>query len=175
ERGPERKGGRSVGARFNDDAVATDLMRTPVEDDQLAVEVVHRAETKVAVAEQLGDRHHAVITTAHQVVEDRCLGDPAATGRPRDRRRRWERGPIREQKNRYGNAQCREQQNRDTNARESLVNIPTEHESDSYSSRGNNRPPRTALRSRSTVSRPIRFGRPTPVVWTRALTRCSWA
>jgi hypothetical protein len=93
--------------------------------------VVQRAEPEVAVAEQLGDRHHAFIPTDHQAVEDRYLGDPAATGRPRDRRRRWELGPIREQKNRDGNAQGREQKNRDTNARESLVNTPTEHVSDS--------------------------------------------
>src|SRR5262249_27393223 len=106
--------------------------------------------------------------------EDRHLGDPAATGRQWDRRRRWELAPIREQQNHSANAQGREQKNRDTNARESLVNTPTEHESDSWSRWGNNRPARTALRSRATVSHPIRIGRPTPDAWTPAPTRCSW-
>jgi hypothetical protein len=127
----DRKRGRSVRAHVNDHAVATDLIRTPIEDDQLTVEVVQRSEAEVAAAEQLGDRHHAAITTDHQVVEDRYLGDPAVTGRPRDRRRGWEPGPIREQKNRDANAQGRKHKNRDTNALESLGNTPADHEIDS--------------------------------------------
>jgi hypothetical protein len=40
-------------------------------------------------------------------------------------------GPTREHKNRDANAQGSEQKNRDNISRESLVFIPTEHESDS--------------------------------------------
>jgi hypothetical protein len=66
-------------------AIATGLIRTPVEDDQLAVEVVRRADAELAVPEQLRDRHPAAIPADQQGVDDRDLGDPAGTGRRRDR------------------------------------------------------------------------------------------
>src|SRR5262249_13452287 len=104
----------------NDDTVAADLIRTPVEHDQLAVEVVQRAEAEVAAAEQLGDRHHAAVTTDTWVIlprpDDRGTGGEDGT---------WDRPAGR--RSETPQAQARKQRNRDSQAQETLVTCPTTH------------------------------------------------
>lgn len=71
----DRKRSRAVGRHRDDRAVAAHLIRSPVEHDQLAVEVIERPNAKVAMAEQFGDRHHAIVMAGRKGVDDRDLGD----------------------------------------------------------------------------------------------------